>query len=46
MKEIEKEIEKNKDLIAETLKRTGTVQLQTSKEGIQVVSIKREVVKR
>lgn len=42
--EIEKEVKKNIPNIVEAIKRTGTAQIQTSKNGLTVVSIKKQAI--
>ncbi len=45
MTDVEKEIEKNKDKIAEAIKKTGTAQIYTTKDGLKVASVRKEVIK-
>lgn len=44
MSDLSKEIDKNKANIIEALKRSGTAQIQTSKDGLKVVCIKKQVI--
>jgi hypothetical protein len=46
MDDLSKEIDKNKENIIEALKRSGTAQIQTSKDGLKVVCIKKQVISR
>ena len=44
MTDIRHEIEKNKENIVKAIRKTGTAQIQTSKDGLKVVAIKKEVI--
>ena len=44
MVDLSKELEKHKENIVKALKRSGAVELRTSKDGIIVLGIKREVL--
>ena len=44
MDDLSKDIDKHKENIVKALKKSGTVELRTSKDGIVVIGIKREVL--
>ncbi len=46
MADLSKEIDKNKENILEALRRSGTAQIQTSKDGLKVVCIKKQVIEK